>query len=460
MPGLVVNPKAPDVNIGDKKVKRYLSKFKLTENFILESMFECLSHKTNNTVRWNRKDTSYFLADYYIRGGFTESENLHKTAEFIHNDIHSNFTFYHDILVPYIAKELYLEIKNRSIRLSPINYQERIDPSSGKIRVIGIASIKQQVYDYICVNALKPMLNAKIGYYQCASIKGRGQKRAKKAIEKCIRKKYKKARYVIKSDIRKCYQSIRHDILFSLLERDVKNDDVLYLTIALVTTYSGNGIGLCIGTYLSQYLANYFLSYAYHYATEAACVSRKDRKTGKMKKIHPFTRVVFYMDDMVFIGANKKYMKQAMKTIVKYLIVKLNLELKNGTYQVIDLFQPGSFVDVVGYRFYKNRTTIRKRIFRRISNDVKIIRKHGINAILNVCKGFMSRHGFIKSSDSVKFKRKSKYNTAYRLSREVIRSETKSNVYRYAARCKIYRGQRFQGRCHCKSLHRRRDDGY
>lgn len=180
-------------------MKRYLSSFKLTENFILESMLECLSHKTKNIVRWNRKDTSYFLADYYIKGGLTESEDIHKTADFIHNDIRRNFAFYHDVLAPYIARELFLEIKTRNIQLNPIKYQERVDPSSGKIREIGITSIKQQVYDYICVNALKPMLDAKIGYYQCSSIKNRGQKHAKKAIEKCIRQKYKKARYVIKA---------------------------------------------------------------------------------------------------------------------------------------------------------------------------------------------------------------------------------------------------------------------
>ena len=92
-------------------MKRYLSNFKLTENFILESMLECLSHKTKNIVRWDRKDTSYFLADYYIKGGFAESENLHETANFIHNDIHRNFAFYHDVLTPYIARELFSEIK-------------------------------------------------------------------------------------------------------------------------------------------------------------------------------------------------------------------------------------------------------------------------------------------------------------------------------------------------------------
>lgn len=411
-------------------MKRYLSKFEFTESFIEHSILDCLSHRTGKVIRWNRKDTSYFLAEYFIKAGFAkERKTLYEISEFIYEDVDRNFSFYTSKLVPYIAQEMLKEIKERNITLKEIIYQQRIDRSSGKIRDIGITSIKQQVYDYICVNALKPMLDAKIGYYQCSSIKNRGQKHAKKAIEKCIWQKYKKARYVIKSDIKKCYQSIRHDILFSLLKRDIKNDDAVYLATALVSTYSKNDVGLCIGTYLSQYLANYLLSYAYHYATEMACINRKDRKTGRIKKIHPFTRAVFYMDDMVFIGANKKYMKKAMKMIIEYLKINLGLELKHDTYQVIDLFKPGSFADVVGYRFYKDHTTIRRIIFRRISDDVKIIRKYGVNADLKVCRGFMSRHGFIKASDSTKFKRKSKYDTTYQIAREVIKNEAKNNVH-------------------------------
>ena len=121
-------------------MKRYLSNFKLTEQFVLKSMLECLSHKTNNKVRWDRKDTSYFLADYYIKGDFAELKNIHEAANFIHNDIHNNFTFYHDVLAPYIARELFLEIKNRNIQLSPINYQERVDPEKG---------VKQIMYAYM-----------------------------------------------------------------------------------------------------------------------------------------------------------------------------------------------------------------------------------------------------------------------------------------------------------------------
>ena len=119
--------------------------------------------------------------------------------------------------------------------------------------------------------------------------------------------------------------------------------------------------------------------------------------------------------------------------IIEYFKNNLGLELKHDTYQVIDLFKPGSFVDVVGYRFYKDHTTVRRRIFFRISNDIKTIRKYGVNTDLKVCRGFMSRHGFIKVSDSAKFKRKSKYDTAYQIAREVIRNEAKNNVHGNAA---------------------------
>lgn len=415
-------------------MKRYLSKFEFTESFIEHSILDCLSHRTGKVIRWNRKDTSYFLAEYFIKAGFAEErKTLYEVSKFIYEDVDRNFSFYTSKLVPFIAQEMLKEIKERDITLKEIVYQQRIDRSSGKIRDIGITSIKQQVYDYICVNALKPLFDAKIGYYQCSSIKGRGQKHAKKAIEKCIRQKYRRARYVIKSDVKKCYKSIRQKILFKFLERDLKNDDALYLVEFLVSTYADDGIGLCIGTYLSQYLANYFLSYAYHYATETAFVLRRERRLKRTKEVRPFTRVVFYMDDMIFIGAGKKYMKKAFKMVANYLKIELGLELKNDNYQLIDLFRKNAFVDVVGFRFYADRTTIRRKTYKRICDDIKAIKKNGKHADLKICRSFMSRHGYVKNSNSAKFKRKSKYDDVFNIAKKVISDEAKSSLHRKAA---------------------------
>lgn len=415
-------------------MKRYLSKFRFTEDFIQKSILECLSHDTKNITRWYRKDTAYFLAEYCIKGHFTKDANvdMHELANYIHDTIGTNILFYQTIIVPYIAKELLAEIEQRKIELNPIVYQERMDKSSGKIRKIGMTSIKQQVYDYVCVNALKQMFDAKIGHYQCSSIKGRGQEYAREAIEKHIRTKYKQARYVAKADIHKCYPSIKHNILFNFLERDIKNKDVVYLVEALISTYNDDGVGLCIGTYLSQYLANYFLSYAYHYLTEQTFKIRKS-KTIENKRVNLTTFTIFYMDDMSIFGSSKKDLKKAMKMLIKYLNEELGLTLKNNTYLMIDLFKDGAFLDAVGYRFYRDRTTIRRRTYRRLSRTAKLVNKFGENTSHSICKSFMSRHGYVKCSNSIQFQRKYKYKQAFKTARKVIRDEAKGVVHRKAA---------------------------
>lgn len=50
------------------------------------------------------------------------------------------------------------EIRNGTISFPPIWYRNKIDGSSGKTRRIGIQNIKQQLYDYIAVEGLKPII--------------------------------------------------------------------------------------------------------------------------------------------------------------------------------------------------------------------------------------------------------------------------------------------------------------
>lgn len=46
------------------------------------------------------------------------------------------------------------EIIQGNIHFQPIWYKEKIDASSQKVRRIGIQNIKQQIYDYIAVEAM------------------------------------------------------------------------------------------------------------------------------------------------------------------------------------------------------------------------------------------------------------------------------------------------------------------
>ena len=163
-----------------------------------------------------------------------------------------------------IAHDLQQELITNTVHFKPIRYRPKYDNNSKKTRIIGIQSVKQQIYDYIAVKGAQEMWDAKIGYYQCASLPGKGQVFGKKTIESQIRKPENRnlARFVVKGDIRKCYPSIPKDRVKKHLKQDIKNDTLLYLMFTLIDSFDK---GLSIGSYLSQYLCNYYLSYAYSF---------------------------------------------------------------------------------------------------------------------------------------------------------------------------------------------------
>lgn len=415
---LVEKPKASDILKGYKQMKRYLSKFNLSYEFVKDSIYDCLDGRTSGNQRWTRYDTSLFIAEYVKKWAsqnnrdapsiYIISKNIRKIAREDKTKL-SEF-------VNYIAREIYIEIKTKNIELAPIKYDERYDNSSKKIRKIGISSMKQQCYDYIAVNACKQMFLAKIGHYQCASLKDKGQIFGKNAIETWIRTNPKKCQWVFKADVKKFYPSVNHNIIKKFLDRDIKNNDVKYILFTLIDTYDE---GLCIGSYLCQFLANYLLSYAYHYVTEQLYTERR----GKRQNLVHHT--LFYMDDILLLGSSKKNVKKASKQLEAYLNNVLNLELK-PTYQLFPL--DSRPIDMMGYKIYTFKTTIRKRIFNR-ANKVYLKSKSN-NFELSVQDAYkvVSYYGYFKHSWSKKYLKKLKLDKTLKIAKEVISNESKNNI--------------------------------
>jgi hypothetical protein len=185
-------------------VKRYLKDFKLTVDFVESAIYDCLNSRGNSKKRWKRLDVAYFLSDYLISFGRNRGLSRKDLAHYMHDCImsHEDFKKAFTNLIHDIAVSIFNEIDTQSITLEPIKYIDKVDASSGKVRKIGLATIKQQVYDYIVVKACNRMFLNKIGTYQCASIKGRGQIYGKKAIEKWIRKNPKSCKWAWKGDVK------------------------------------------------------------------------------------------------------------------------------------------------------------------------------------------------------------------------------------------------------------------
>lgn len=398
-------------------MKRYLSKFDLSYEFVKYSIYDCLDGTTSGKQRWTRHDTSCFIAEYvqkWISQYTSDIPPAHILAKKIRKIARTDRTVLHK-MVDYIAKEMYLEIINHNIQLSPIMYEERYDTSAKKMRNIGIASMKQQCYDYIAVNACKKMFLAKIGHYQCASLSEKGQIFGKNAIETWIRTNPKQCKWVFKCDIKKFYPSVNHDIIKKYLRRDIKNDRVLYLLYTLIDTYDE---GLCIGSYLSQFLANYFLSYPYHYVSEMLYTTRRENR------INLVNHVLFYMDDILLLGSSKKNVKKASKMLEEYLN-NMDLTLK-PSYQLFPL--DSRPIDMMGYKIYTYKTTIRKRIFDRANKVYLKAKRNNFELTLEDAYKVVSYHGYFKHSWSKKYFKKVKLKKTLKNAKEVISNASKSNI--------------------------------
>lgn len=378
-------------------MKRYCKNIKLDADWIKSSMLECLSDK------WDRLDVAGFLAEYQ-----EAQEPLPKRA--VHKMIQADRTWANP-LIEKAAAEMAQEIRDRKVTFPAIHYPMRYDGNSGKIREIGVESIKQQVYDYVAVNALMELFNRKIGKYQCASIPGRGQVYGKKAIEKWIRKNPAKTRVGAKGDVHHCYPSINISKLMKLLRKQVKNEDLLYLVEILVRSYRQ---GLSIGSYLSQWLCNYYLSFAYHYAEQELAKVRKSRK-GPAKRVRLIYAVLFYMDDILILGPRKADVRKAMQLLVKFFKDELGLEIKaNWKLFQVDYIgkdgrHHGDCIDMMGYKIYRDHTEVRRNIFLRSRRAFVRLRKQVqrcMKIALDLAYRCVSYFGWYKNSDSTNFKKK------------------------------------------------------
>ena len=309
-------------------------------------------------------------------------------------------------------------VEGRRLELPPITYFERTEPTNGKTRTIGRASAKQQFLDYVCVTALHDLFEAKVGYHQCASVRGKGQKHARRYIQRWVRDP--KSRYYVKLDINKYYPNVDRAVLFAMLERDVRNPDLVWLIEALIQTHR---VGLNIGSYLSQYLANYYLSGAYAYAYGLSR-TRKGRRGRADVRESLCDHVLTYMDDWLVMGHDKANLKSAVRKIIKYLKDVLHVTVKPWKVCRIDC-EP---VDMCGFVFRRDRTTIRAGIFRRARRAVlRANRKRGMTP--HIAARIVSYWGYFKVTACRRFRDETKLGALVAECRRVISASARNGGF-------------------------------
>lgn len=229
----------------------------------------------------------------------------------------------------------------------------------------------EQWIQHIAVQVLKPIFMKGMYEFSCGSVPNRGVHYGKKYIEKYIAENPKKIRYVLKADIHHFYENVNTDLIKEKLRKYIKDDEFLKLAYFILDSNSGvlpSGElyrpGLPIGFYTSQWFANWFLQPFDHFIKE---------KLGAEFYIR-------YMDDIVIFGSNKRKLHKMLIEIEKFLN-SMDLKLKHN-YQIFqfdyigkDGKRHGRFIDFMGFKFYRDKTTIRKSVFIRACRLAVRLRK-------------------------------------------------------------------------------------
>lgn len=307
----------------------------------------------------------------------------------------------------YYAKEIQNVLLNKQYVPSPYAIKTVQDGSSGKIRTIYKPRFyPDQIIHWALMLQLQPIMMKGMYEYNCGSVPGRGTSYGQNTLRKWLDTDYKNTKYCLKMDVSKFYPSVDNGILKEMFRRKIKDKDCLWLIDSIIDSNQG----LPIGNYTSQWFANFFLQGLDHYIKE---------KLG----IKYYIR---YVDDLVLLGGNKKKLHRTKNEISNYLN-GINLSLKDD-WQVFKV--NARAIDFLGFKFYRNKTILRKRNALRIRRRMRKIQKKDTLTPKDAC-AVISYWGWIKRSDSYNFYHKYvKPIVSVGYAKRVVSSNAKANNLR------------------------------
>lgn len=275
------------------------------------------------------------------------------------------------------------------------NYEQKLhrpveiyDGISRKKRTIMIPDFYELIIQHMVVDTLQPIIWNQIYRHVYGSLPCRGAHQGKAFIDKWIHSNSKDIKYCLKMDIKQFFPSISHDILLKFIRTYIKDERFMNLIEKIVSVTQD---GLPLGFYTSQWLANWFLTPI-------------DRHITIDWGMRYYIR---YMDDIVIFCSNKKKLHKLKKDLDECL-ASFGLSIK-GNWQVFRFDyidkegnRKGQDLDFMGFRFFRDKTIIRKKIMMKIARKSKKMHKKRFVTI-HECRQLLSYFGWIRHTDSINF---------------------------------------------------------
>jgi len=221
------------------------------------------------------------------------------------------------------------------------------EPKERIIYVVPFAP--DRIVHHALMNILEPIYKPMFIHDSYACIDGKGLHAGSQRTMEFVRVN----KYCLKCDISKFYPSIKHDILFNILQRKIKCKDTLNLIKAIIYGIGG-GQNVPIGNYTSQWFGNIYLNELDQY----------------VKHVYKVKNYVRYCDDFLFFHNDKAELRRIAKYLKIFLDKTLGLKMSK-----CELFPVSQGVDFLGYRHFPKYVLLRKSTAIRVKRRLKILPK-------------------------------------------------------------------------------------
>ena len=289
-----------------------------------------------------------------LRNSFEKHLSYEKLME-AHNKSKKGKSYRKEIIEFNLKQEeyimwLYENLKNKTYKHGGYTLFYVTEPKVRKIEKSRY--IDRIVHRWLVDNFLEPYFVPRFIYNSYACLKNKGMHRAAIYVQDTMKhcKRIWGDYYILKMDIAKYFDNIDKRILLNILNRKVKDENVMWLIKEILYAQKREK-GLEIGNYTSQMFANIYLN-------------EVDQYIKRILKIKYYCR---YLDDSVVIVRTKEEAKNALEKIKEFLNVNLGLELNKKT----QIFKNKQGVNFCGYKINEYRLKIRDRGKRKLKNKIK-----------------------------------------------------------------------------------------
>jgi len=241
-----------------------------------------------------------------------------------------------------------------------------------KKRMIMSLTFKDRVAQHAIYSQLNPYFEKQFISDSYACRVGRGTHKAVNRLHDWLKQTDRKPQrfYYLKLDIAKYFYRIDHEVLMDILRKKIADEDLLHVLSVIINCEDTNfglplgadigdvafdellgEVGLPIGNLTSQMFANLYLN-------------ELDQFCKHKLHLHYYIR---YMDDIIILHSDKKYLEKIKNKIADFLGSKLHLQLNKKT-----CIRPTSMgIEFVGFRIWSTHVKLRKKTAKKLKRRLK-----------------------------------------------------------------------------------------